>query len=455
VSDSITTSVEVAVSPDVAFDVFTRDIDAWYRVDTAALPDITRTGAIRFEAHLGGRLLDVYDLATGAGRELGRITTWEPGRRLVFADNEGTEVDVSFEPGGAGTRVTLTHRGLDRLTPERAGALRRSGWAALAPFYRDHVAPNARPVAVAVVVVGALQIAMVGALGLGLSLSSGLPSWAAVSLTAVLVLVVGVAVLRTQDRLVRRWLPSKWQYERIFYRLLALLSAGLLLNNLHAVIVDGGNGDALWSLALPVALLLWYWSTETQGPARGESLRKRAAPAEDGLARRQAAVRRYRILILPVAVAVGIVAEAFSAGAAIPILWGAYSLKTIYAKRRERRTLGFDPDLYLAVDRPVSEGSRPPDLLVHHDSKQPEYSGWYAYATERERGSEDLIVWSMRDLVDHAPEAASALREGHGTWQWDPAQRAYRRLGAVPARGARPWETSTARTLARYQRAPP
>jgi hypothetical protein len=120
-------------------------------------------------------------------------------------------------------------------------------------------------------------------------------------------------------------------------------------------------------------------------------------------------------------------AAAFSP-AAVPILYGAISLKVVYAKRRERRTLGFDPDLYLAVARPVSEGSRPPDLLVHHDSKQPEYSGWYAYATEREEGSDDLIVWSMRDLVDHAPEAASALREGHGTWQWDPAQRAYRRL---------------------------
>jgi len=283
-SDSITTSVEVAVSPDVAFDVFTRDIDAWYRVDAATLPDITRTGAIRFEPHLGGRLLDVHDLATGAGRELGRITTWEPGRRLVFADNEGTEVDISFEPGGAGTRVTLTHRGLDRLAPERAGALRRSGWAALAPFYRDHVAPNARPVAVAVVFLACLAIAIVGALGLAWSLSSGLPSWAAGSLTAVFVLVAMFSVVRTQDRLVRRWLHSEWQYRRIVHRLFALLCAGLLLENLHAVIVDGD--DALGSLATPVVLLLACWSWEAQGPARGGSLRKRAASAKDGFARR-------------------------------------------------------------------------------------------------------------------------------------------------------------------------
>lgn len=90
-SDAITTSVEVAVAPVAAFEVFTRDIDAWYRVDANTLPDITRAGAIRFEPYLGGRLLDnVHDLATGTGRELGRITTWEPGRRLAFTDNEGT-----------------------------------------------------------------------------------------------------------------------------------------------------------------------------------------------------------------------------------------------------------------------------------------------------------------------------------------------------------------------------
>lgn len=103
-SDSVTASVEVAVSPDVAFDVFTQEIDSWYRVDPDTLPDVTRTAAIRFEPHVGGRLIDVHDLATGEGREIGRVTMWERGRRLAFVDNDGTEVEVVFEPGGAGTR---------------------------------------------------------------------------------------------------------------------------------------------------------------------------------------------------------------------------------------------------------------------------------------------------------------------------------------------------------------
>jgi hypothetical protein len=100
----------------------------------------------------------------------------------------------------------------------------------------------------------------------------------------------------------------------------------------------------------------------------------------------------------------------------------------VVLKRREKHTFGFNPDLYLAVARPVSEGDERPELLVHRHSKQPEYSGWYAYASEHDERSDDLVAWTMRDLVDHSPEAARPLREGHGDWKWDRAQRAYRRL---------------------------
>jgi len=31
----------------------------------------------------------------------------------------------------------------------------------------------------------------------------------------------------------------------------------------------------------------------------------------------------------------------------------------------------------------------------------------------------------MKDIVDHSPEAARPLREGHGKWIWDQAQRVY------------------------------
>jgi uncharacterized protein YndB with AHSA1/START domain len=318
-SDSVTTRVEVAVSPEVAFDVFTSEIDAWYRVDTDTLPDITRTAAIRFEPHLGGRLLDVHDLATGEGRELGRITAWEPGRRLAFADNEGSQVEVSFEPRGAGTRVTLTHRGLDRLAPQRAGELRRSGWAALAPFYRDHIAPNARPLALAVTFQALLLLVIVGALGLTVTLAGGrLAMWAVPSLMAAFLIAAAFAVLGTQDRLVRRWLPSEWHYRRISFRLFGLLCLGLLIEGLYRIAEHGE--DVLAALGLPVVLLLACWSWEEQGPARGRSLRPRAGSAENASIRRHPALRRFSLIIGLVALAGGLVVVLSSVDALSAVL---------------------------------------------------------------------------------------------------------------------------------------
>jgi uncharacterized glyoxalase superfamily protein PhnB len=55
-----------------------------------------------------------------------RITAWEPPSRLVFAymDNDLrdplTEVEVRFDPIAAGTRVTLEHRGWDRVAEDLA-----------------------------------------------------------------------------------------------------------------------------------------------------------------------------------------------------------------------------------------------------------------------------------------------------------------------------------------------
>jgi uncharacterized glyoxalase superfamily protein PhnB/uncharacterized protein YndB with AHSA1/START domain len=136
---SVATSVDVGVDPATAFGVFVDEIDARYRVERDTVVDLTRTVAIRFEPRLGGRLMDVYDAATGEGREMGRITGWEPGRRLVFTDNRGTEVEVTFGAVALGTRVTIEHRGLDRLEPAMADHVRRFGWGLLLPWYRRHV----------------------------------------------------------------------------------------------------------------------------------------------------------------------------------------------------------------------------------------------------------------------------------------------------------------------------
>jgi hypothetical protein len=105
----------VAVSPNDAFEVFTSEVDLWWRRG----PRFRGGGAtseLRFERDGEGRRL-----VEQSGEELfeiGRVRVWEPGKRLVldyrqrnFAPDEKTEVEVRFEASGEGTRVTLEHRG--------------------------------------------------------------------------------------------------------------------------------------------------------------------------------------------------------------------------------------------------------------------------------------------------------------------------------------------------------
>jgi uncharacterized protein YndB with AHSA1/START domain len=141
---SVTASVEVAVDPATAFEVFTAEIDAWYKRGPHSWRFPERAVGIRCEPGVGGRIMEVHDEATGDGFEFGRITVWEPGVRLVFTDLTSsappepvTEVEVRFEAAAEGTRVTLEHRGLDRLPPDVAAQKRKYGWQMLLRWFDE------------------------------------------------------------------------------------------------------------------------------------------------------------------------------------------------------------------------------------------------------------------------------------------------------------------------------
>jgi uncharacterized protein YndB with AHSA1/START domain len=137
-------TIDVDVDPATAFTVFTEEIDAWYKRDRHTLYDSRRAVAVRFEPGVGGRLVEVYDAETGDGREMGRVTAWEPGRRLVFVDQRDTEVEVTFAAAEAGsTRVTLEHRGFEKLTDAEAEKHARYGWHLLVPWYERYVKKGA------------------------------------------------------------------------------------------------------------------------------------------------------------------------------------------------------------------------------------------------------------------------------------------------------------------------
>jgi uncharacterized protein YndB with AHSA1/START domain len=149
-TDTVTVSIDVAVDPDTAFDVFTNEIDSWYQRGPHSWRYPDRAVGIRFEPRVGGRLLEVHDADSGEGFAFGRVLVWEPGARLVFADlvssappDPVTEVEVRFEAAGDGTRVTLEHRGLDRLPPDVAAQKRMYGWQTTLRWFDEHMQKEA------------------------------------------------------------------------------------------------------------------------------------------------------------------------------------------------------------------------------------------------------------------------------------------------------------------------
>jgi uncharacterized protein YndB with AHSA1/START domain len=153
--DQARVSVLVAVPPEIAFEVFTEEIDQWWRTGLRYRIG-KRRSVIRIEPGVGGRLFETFETASGTRVfDTGRVTVWEPPTRLVFecraanfAATEKTEVEVSFEPSASGTLVTVTHRGWSRIRPDHPARhghdvpafLRMMGlwWGDLAAAMREH-----------------------------------------------------------------------------------------------------------------------------------------------------------------------------------------------------------------------------------------------------------------------------------------------------------------------------
>ena len=119
---TVSQSVEVPVDPAAAFELYTGGINRWWRRDSWYWNDRERARGLRIEPFVGGRFVEVYDEATGEGFEIGRVTVWEPGRRVAYtwrqADwppGEELEIKVTFAPGAAGGVVAVNVRGWERL----------------------------------------------------------------------------------------------------------------------------------------------------------------------------------------------------------------------------------------------------------------------------------------------------------------------------------------------------
>jgi uncharacterized protein YndB with AHSA1/START domain len=117
--EPIRQSVRVRRPIEAAFDFFTRDIGAWWPVETHHARG--QVVGVVFEGRLGGRIYE--RCADGATADWGHVIRWEPPRRVAFTwlpslrgGSEPTEVDVRFIAETPGvTLVELEHRGWERL----------------------------------------------------------------------------------------------------------------------------------------------------------------------------------------------------------------------------------------------------------------------------------------------------------------------------------------------------
>ena len=122
--DAVQSTTLVSADCETSFAVFTEEVDRWWKHGPRFRTGAPGRSTLRFEPGVGGRLLEEMDAAADAF-VLGRITAWEPPRRLLFemfardmSPGEKTEVEVRFEPDGERTRVTLEHRGWAAFGPE-------------------------------------------------------------------------------------------------------------------------------------------------------------------------------------------------------------------------------------------------------------------------------------------------------------------------------------------------
>lgn len=123
-SEAVCATTVVGLPPAEAFALFTEEVDAWWRTGPRFRFHPERGSRLRFEPEPGGRFLEEHDDGSPP-YEVGRIRVWEPPRRLVFgfrarafAPGQETEVEVRFEPGAGGCRVTIEHRGWESLAAD-------------------------------------------------------------------------------------------------------------------------------------------------------------------------------------------------------------------------------------------------------------------------------------------------------------------------------------------------
>lgn len=129
----------VACAPSQAFALWTARTSLWWPIghSVSAAPGLRVT----FEPGRGGRIFE--RTPAGVEHDWGEILAWDPPHRLRYLwhlrrdRRDATEVDITFAPDGAGTRVTIVHSGWERLGDDGSAwrDRNRQGWDGLLPHF--------------------------------------------------------------------------------------------------------------------------------------------------------------------------------------------------------------------------------------------------------------------------------------------------------------------------------
>lgn len=148
--ERVVVSTFVDVSPHAAFELFTREIDLWWKRSPRYRRMPGQAGTLSFKGEPPAQLVEQDGASIVV---LGRVLVWEAGKRVAFewrggelTEADQTEVEVRFDAHRSGTRVTLEHRGLGSLPSQHAARHGFSGeafeamlgyfWADLLTVYR-------------------------------------------------------------------------------------------------------------------------------------------------------------------------------------------------------------------------------------------------------------------------------------------------------------------------------
>lgn len=117
----VSKTIHVATTPERAFRVFTEQVGTWWPLVSHHIGQVAAATAV-MEPFAGGRWFERG--VDGSECLWGHVRVWQPPSRLVLSweincqwaydPSLQTEVEVRFVRDGAGTRVELEHRLLER-----------------------------------------------------------------------------------------------------------------------------------------------------------------------------------------------------------------------------------------------------------------------------------------------------------------------------------------------------